>query len=52
MNDVYQEFDAIRKTAKISSFASAPVTRGYAFEIPGIPSESEYLKVVYGFDRK
>ncbi|KAJ3196293.1 hypothetical protein HK101_009401 [Irineochytrium annulatum] len=49
MGDVYAEFDSVRKKFKIKEFMSRPVTRKYAFEIPGIPVESEYLKVVYPF---
>ena len=49
MNDVYTEFEAIRKKYRISQFASRPVTRKYAFELANIPAESQYLKVVYPF---
>ncbi|KAH6570971.1 hypothetical protein BASA60_007400 [Batrachochytrium salamandrivorans] len=49
MSDVYDEFDVIRQRHQISEFLSRPVTRKYAFEMPNIPSESEYLKVVYPF---
>ncbi|KND02063.1 DNA polymerase (pol2) [Spizellomyces punctatus DAOM BR117] len=51
MPDVYSEFDALRKKYKISEFASAKVSRNYAFEIPGVPAESDYLKVVYPFSQ-
>jgi DNA polymerase alpha subunit A len=49
MKDVYEEFDALRKKAKIGQFFSKAVTRKYAFELPNIPVESDYLKVVYSF---
>ena len=51
-DDVYEEFDSIRERHGITSFAGKFVTRKYAFELPGIPPEAEYLKVVYPFDRK
>ena len=49
MADVYNEFDALRKSRKISGFASKTVSRKYAFELPDIPAESDYLKVLYSF---
>ena len=49
MMDVYQEFDVLRKKMGISNFKSKPVERNYCFELPGIPSKAEYLKVVYSF---
>nr|KAJ3417157.1 DNA polymerase alpha catalytic subunit [Polyrhizophydium stewartii] len=51
MADVYNEFDEIRRKYRITEFASRPVTRKYAFELPNIPSESDYLKVVYPFSQ-
>ncbi|KAJ3315983.1 DNA polymerase alpha catalytic subunit [Boothiomyces sp. JEL0838] len=52
LQDVYKEFDEIRKSYGISEFASKMVTRKYAFELPGIPAESDYLKVLYSFSEK
>ncbi|KAF9175853.1 DNA polymerase alpha catalytic subunit [Mortierella sp. AD011] len=49
MADVYTEFDSIRQSHKIPSFLSKPVERKYAFDLPGIPSSGEYLKVVYKY---
>ncbi|KAK5665249.1 DNA-directed DNA polymerase alpha catalytic subunit pol1 [Batrachochytrium dendrobatidis] len=49
MADVYQEFDTIRQKHQISEFSSRSVSRKYAFELPNIPSESDYLKVLYPF---
>ncbi|KAJ3366619.1 DNA-directed DNA polymerase alpha catalytic subunit pol1 [Kappamyces sp. JEL0680] len=49
MGDVYQEFDQVRKSFKVSSFMSKPVSRKYAFELPNIPAESDYLKVLYSY---
>jgi DNA polymerase alpha subunit A len=47
--DVYNEFDIIRKNYNIKEFLSKQVQRKYAFELPNIPQESDYLKVVYPF---
>ncbi|KAG0267938.1 DNA-directed DNA polymerase alpha catalytic subunit pol1 [Linnemannia exigua] len=49
MADVYTEFDSIRQAHKITSWLSKPVERKYAFELPGIPSSADYLKVVYKY---
>ncbi|KAF9923095.1 DNA polymerase alpha catalytic subunit [Linnemannia zychae] len=49
MADVYTEFDSIRQEHKITSWLSKPVERKYAFELPGVPSSAEYLKVVYKY---
>jgi DNA polymerase alpha subunit A len=49
-DDVYDEFDSIRSKYGIKSFLGKWVTRKYAFEVPGVPAEGEYLKVKYGFD--
>ncbi|KAJ3091647.1 DNA-directed DNA polymerase alpha catalytic subunit pol1 [Quaeritorhiza haematococci] len=51
IQDVYAEFDKLRPKYKIKDFLSKPATRKYAFEVPGIPEEENYLKVVYGFDQ-
>ena len=52
MADVYKEFDALRKKHGIRQFDSCCVSRQYAFEVAGIPLESEYLKVAYSFTGK
>ncbi|KAF9933576.1 DNA-directed DNA polymerase alpha catalytic subunit pol1 [Mortierella alpina] len=49
MADVYTEFDNIRQAHRITSWLSKPVERKYAFDLPGIPSSGEYLKVVYKY---
>ncbi|KAJ3276787.1 DNA-directed DNA polymerase alpha catalytic subunit pol1 [Terramyces sp. JEL0728] len=52
LGDVYLEFDEIRKKYGIKEFASKVVNRKYAFELPGIPAESDFLKVLYSFNEK
>lgn len=47
--DVYREFDQVRKKYKVISFKSKIVSRKYAFELPGVPIESDYLKVTYPY---
>lgn len=45
--DVYQEFSGISEKLKIMKFKSKKVEKSYAFEIPDIPTQSEYLEVRY-----
>ncbi|KAI9204886.1 DNA polymerase family B-domain-containing protein [Polychytrium aggregatum] len=47
--DVYNEVDEMRKSLKIAEFRAAGVSRKYAFEVPGIPAEADYMKVVYPY---
>jgi DNA polymerase alpha subunit A len=49
MIDVYKEFDAIRSEYKIPSWAMKQVRREYAFELPDVQREAQYLKVVYPY---
>ncbi|KAJ1956569.1 DNA-directed DNA polymerase alpha catalytic subunit pol1, partial [Linderina pennispora] len=48
--DVHKEFEKLALPL-IRKFGCKPVTRKYAFEIAGVPSEAEYLKVVYSFEQ-
>lgn len=48
--EVYDDFDALTSKHGIKSFLAKWVPRKYAFEIPGVPAEGNYLKVKYGFD--
>ncbi len=50
--DVYQDFDSLRRKAGIEEWAAKFVQRKYAFEDKEVEKgESEWMKVVYGFDR-
>jgi DNA polymerase alpha subunit A len=49
--DVFQDFDSYRRKAGIEEWRSKFVKRKYAFEDKTVEKgESEWLKVVYGFD--
>lgn len=49
--DVYQDFDKLRQKAGIEEWAAKFVQRKYAFEDKTVEKgESEWMKVVYGFD--
>ncbi|KAJ3350429.1 DNA-directed DNA polymerase alpha catalytic subunit pol1 [Entophlyctis luteolus] len=49
MPQVYEEFDKLRQKYGIKEHKSRAVSRKYAFEIPGVPVESDYLKVAYSY---
>jgi DNA polymerase alpha subunit A len=51
MQDVYNDFDMIRKKVGIKSWKGKFVKRKYAFGESDVPrEESQWLKVVYGFN--
>lgn len=50
VDDVEDDFREVMDEANIKRWSCKEVERNYAFELPGVPSESKYLKVVYGFD--
>ncbi|XP_068566425.1 DNA polymerase alpha catalytic subunit [Cebidichthys violaceus] len=45
--DVYQEFNELSEKFKIMKFKSKKVEKSYAFEIPDVSTQSEYLEVRY-----
>ncbi|XP_057680198.1 DNA polymerase alpha catalytic subunit isoform X1 [Corythoichthys intestinalis] len=50
MMDVYQEFSELSDKFKIMKFKAKKVEKNYAFEIPDVPTQSEYLEVRYSAD--
>jgi DNA polymerase alpha subunit A len=52
MADVYSEISDLCSKYRITKFASKEVTRKYAFELHDVPAESNYLKVLYDYERK
>ena len=49
--DVFMDIDAVRKQWNIKKWKAKWVKRSYAFGEPDVPTEeTEWLKVVYGFD--
>jgi DNA polymerase alpha subunit A len=51
MEDVYSDFELIRKELKIRKWRAKSVKRKYAFGEKDVPrNESQWLKVVYGFN--
>ncbi|KAF9893880.1 DNA-directed DNA polymerase alpha catalytic subunit pol1 [Aspergillus nanangensis] len=51
MEDVYGEVDEMMSRLKVGMHKIKPSTRKYAFEMPGIPREAEYLKLLYPYDK-
>ncbi|PWY98143.1 hypothetical protein BCV70DRAFT_202315 [Testicularia cyperi] len=49
-DDIYDEFEDLSAKHGIKRFLSKWVTRKYAFEQAGVPAESNYMKIRYGFD--
>jgi DNA polymerase alpha subunit A len=51
MGDVYEEVNTLMDRFKVSMHKTKPCTRKYAFELPGVPKEAEYLKLLYPYDK-
>ncbi|PSK44014.1 hypothetical protein B9Z65_1731 [Elsinoe australis] len=51
MGDVYSEVDSIMTRQKVSMHKIKPCSRKYAFELPGIPKEADYLKLFYPYSK-
>jgi DNA polymerase alpha subunit A len=49
MKDVYEEVDDMMTKLNVGMHKIKPCTRKYAFELPGIPKEGEYLKLLYPY---
>ncbi|EME41473.1 hypothetical protein DOTSEDRAFT_176630 [Dothistroma septosporum NZE10] len=52
MGMVYEEVDGLMTKHRVSMHKIKPCTRKYAFELPGIPKEAEYLKLLYPYDKQ
>lgn len=52
MMDVYTEIDTLMTKMNVGMFKIKGCTRKYAFEIPGIPKEGQYMKVLYPYNSK
>jgi DNA polymerase alpha subunit A len=49
MMDVYKEIDALMSKMHVDMFKIKACTRKYAFELPGIPKETQYMKLLYPY---
>lgn len=52
MMDVYNEVDEMMTKMNVGIYKIKSCTRKYAFEIPGIPKEAEYMKLLYPYTSK
>ena len=51
MGDVYQEVDEVMTKLKVGMHKIKPCSRKYAFELPDIPKEADYLKLMYPYHK-
>ncbi|KAK0099991.1 DNA-directed DNA polymerase alpha catalytic subunit pol1 [Cadophora gregata] len=51
MKDVYEEVDGLMGKLRVGMHKIKPCTRKYAFELPDIPREGEYLKLLYPYSK-
>lgn len=52
MEAVYTEVDEIMTKLRVGMHKIKPASRKYAFELPDIPKETEYLKLMYPYNSK
>lgn len=52
MMDVYTEIDTLMTKMNVGMFKIKACTRKYAFEIPDIPKEGQYMKLLYPYNSK
>ena len=50
MKDVYEEVDELMSKLRVSMHKIKPCSRKYAFELPDVPKEADYLKLLYPYD--
>ncbi|KAF2761319.1 DNA polymeras-like protein alpha catalytic subunit [Pseudovirgaria hyperparasitica] len=51
MGDVYQEVDGLMSRFRVTEHKIKDSSRKYAFELPDIPKEADYLKLMYPYDK-
>lgn len=51
MGMVYEEVDNIMTKERVKMHKIKPCERKYAFELPDVPKEAEYLKLLYPYDK-
>ena len=52
MKDVYEEVDGLMSKLKVDMHKIKPCSRKYAFELPDVPKEADYLKLLYPYDKQ
>jgi len=51
MGQVYEEVDSLMSKFGVGMHKIKPCSRKYAFELPDIPKEADYLKLLYPYDK-
>ena len=51
MDDVYQEVDEVMTKLRVDMHKIKRCSRKYAFELPDIPKEADYLKLMYPYEK-
>ncbi|ROW14955.1 hypothetical protein VPNG_03385 [Cytospora leucostoma] len=51
MMDVYQEIDSLMTKMNVGMFKIKGCTRKYAFELPDVPKEAQYMKLLYPYTK-
>lgn len=51
MGDVYAEVDGLMSKFKVNMHKIKPCSRKYAFELPDVPQEADYLKLLYPYNK-
>ncbi len=51
MKNVYEEVDGLMSKLKVDMHKIKPCSRKYAFELPDVPKEANYLKLLYPYDK-
>lgn len=52
MMDVYEEVDELMTNMKVEMHKIKACTRKYAFELPDVPKEAQYMKLLYPYTSK
>lgn len=52
MKDVYEEVDEMMGRMRVGMHKIKPCNRKYAFELPDVPKEGDYLKLLYPYNSK
>ncbi|KAI1492041.1 DNA polymerase [Biscogniauxia mediterranea] len=52
MMEVYSEVDEVMTKMNVGMYKSKACSRKYAFELPGIPREGQYLKLLYPYTKQ
>ena len=52
MGDVFEEVDQLMSRYGVGMHKIKPCSRKYAFELPNVPPEAEYLKLLYPYDKQ